>query len=250
MKTIDINCDLGEGIGNESVLMPLLSSCNIACGGHAGDLSTMSHVVELAKTYNVKVGAHPSFPDKKNFGRLILNMSSNDLFDTLKFQIESLQSIVEAQQLKLHHIKPHGALYNLASVDVATATTVVNVIKSIDRDLVLYVPFGSVISKIAQQDGLKVMFEGFADRNYNEDLTLVSRTEPNAMIYDPFKMFAHVYNMISHGKVTTSNGVEVALKVDTFCMHGDGNNVADNLRFLLKNLATKSIQINAFNYGF
>jgi UPF0271 protein len=243
MKTIDINCDLGEGVRNESVLMPLISSCNIACGGHAGDLETMTTVVNLAKINNVNIGAHPSFPDKENFGRAIIAMSADDLFDTLTTQIKSLKVIVEAQQLKLHHVKPHGALYNLASVDAATATVIVNVVKSIDKDLVLYAPFESVISKIAIQEGLRVMFEGFADRNYNEDLTLVSRSELNALIHDPVVMFEHVYNMISRGNVTTREGVEVALKVDTFCVHGDGKNVASNLQFLIKNLASKNIKI-------
>ena len=244
MKTIDINCDLGEGVGNESVLMPLISSCNIACGGHAGDLETMHDVVVLAKNYHVKIGAHPSFPDKKNFGRLVMNMSSIDLFDALKSQIESLKSIVEAQQLKLHHVKPHGALYNLASVDVEIATVIVNVIKSIDENLILYAPFESVISRIAEEEGLKVMFEGFADRNYNQDLTLVSRIKPNALIHDPIKMFDHVYNMICFGKVTTSNGVEVELIVDTICVHGDGENVEENLQLLIQKLVSKNIKIS------
>jgi UPF0271 protein len=243
MKTIDINCDLGEGVRNESVLMPLISSCNIACGGHAGDLETMTTVVNLAKINNVNIGAHPSFPDKENFGRAIIAMSADDLFDTLTTQIKSLKVIVEAQQLKLHHVKPHGALYNLASVDAATATVIVNVVKSIDKDLVLYAPFESVISKIAIQEGLRVMFEGFADRNYNEDLTLVLRSELNALIHDPVVMFEHVYNMISRGNVTTREGAEVPLKVDTFCMHGDEKNVAYNLQFLIKKLASKNIEI-------
>lgn len=240
---IDINCDLGEGVGNEAVLMPLISSCNIACGGHAGDLDTMTKVVNLAKINTVNIGAHPSFPDKENFGRSVITMSANDLFDALTIQIESLKAIVEVHKLKLHHVKPHGALYNLASVDAAIATVIINVIKSIDKDLVLYAPFQSVISKIAMREGLKVMFEGFADRNYNKDLTLVSRAEPNALIHDPIMMFEHVYNMISCGNVTTRDGVEVPLKVDTFCMHGDEKNVAYNLQFLIKKLASKNIEI-------
>nr|WP_321245458.1 5-oxoprolinase subunit PxpA [uncultured Psychroserpens sp.] len=244
MKTIDINCDLGEGVGNESVLMPLISSCNIACGGHAGDIETMMSVVRLAKINAVKIGAHPSFPDKESFGRVVVKMSPSDLFDAVKSQIEGLRSIVEAQQLKLHHVKPHGALYNLASIDAETANIIVNVVKSIDENLVLYAPFGSVISRIAQDEGLKVMYEAFADRNYNEDLTLVSRSKSDALIHDPVMIFEHVCNMISCGKVTTRSGVEVALKADTICVHGDGENVEENLKYLAQELITKNIKIS------
>jgi UPF0271 protein len=243
MKSIDVNCDLGEGVGNESVLMPLISSCNIACGGHAGDMETMVNVVNLAKISDVKIGAHPSFPDKENFGRSIMTMSPNDLFFSLKSQIENLKSIVEAQQCKLHHIKPHGALYNLASVDVEIANIVVKVIKSVDLDLVLYASFGSVISRIARDEGVEVMYEAFADRNYNEDLTLVSRSEEGALINDKDVMFEHVYSMIFNGNVVTRSGVEVALKVDTICVHGDAINVVENLSFLKSKLMKNNIQI-------
>ena len=243
MKSIDVNCDLGEGVGNESVLMPLISSCNIACGGHAGDMETMVNVVNLAKISGVKIGAHPSFPDKENFGRSIMTMSPNDLFFSLKSQIENLKSIVEAQQCKLHHIKPHGALYNLASVDVEIANIVVKVIKSVDLDLVLYASFGSVISRIARDEGVEVMYEAFADRNYNEDLTLVSRSEEGALINDKDVMFEHVYSMIFNGNVVTRSGVEVALKVDTICVHGDAINVVENLSFLKSKLMKNNIQI-------
>lgn len=243
MKTIDINCDLGEGVGNESVLMPLLSSCNIACGGHAGDIETMTSVARLAKINAVKIGAHPSFPDKENFGRVVVKMSPSDLFDAVKSQIESLKLIVEAQQLKLHHVKPHGALYNLASVDAETANIIVNVIKSIDAELILYASFGSVISRVAQDEGVKVMYEAFADRNYNEDLTLIPRSNTHALIRDKDAMLEHVYNMIFFEKVFTRSGAGVALKVDTICVHGDGENVEENLKFLTQELVAKNIKI-------
>ncbi|MFT5244647.1 MAG: UPF0271 protein, partial [Psychroserpens sp.] len=182
--------------------------------------------------------------DKESFGRVIMDLSSSELYDALKSQIESLKSIVEAEQLKLHHVKSHGALYNLASVDAEVAEVVVSVIKSIDENLVLYAPFGSVISKIAQEEGLRVMFEGFADRNYNEDLTLVSRTKSNALIHDSVMIFEHVYNMVFFGKVKTRSGVEAALKVDTVCVHGDGENIEENLRFLTQKLTANNIEIS------
>lgn len=243
MNHVDINCDLGEGIGNEALLMPYLSSCNIACGGHAGDLETMEHVVKLAKKYNVKIGAHPSFPDKENFGRVIIEMSSSDLYRSLENQIITLMKVVQSMNLKLHHVKPHGALYNLASIDKKTAEIMVRVIKGMDNNLILYAPYQSVISEIALKEGLKVMYEGFADRNYNDDLTLVSRQFSDAIIHDSKQIFEHVFNMISQGKVKTKSGAEVALKVDTLCVHGDHENVLENLKYLTSKLKQHSIHI-------
>ncbi|WP_456437578.1 5-oxoprolinase subunit PxpA [Psychroserpens sp.] len=242
-KSIDINCDLGEGLGNEALLMPYLSSCNIACGGHAGDIETMTVVVKLAKKHSVKIGAHPSFPDKENFGRKILHLSSLDLYKTLEDQIKTLVDVLKSMGLKLNHVKPHGALYNLASIDKKTAQIIVSVIKSIDKNLILYAPYQSMISKIAITDGLKVMYEGFADRNYNEDLTLVSRKNDDAIIHDSQQIFEQVFGMIFKEKVGTIDGVEVELKVDTFCIHGDHENVIENLKFLNYKLKQNSINI-------
>jgi len=243
MKQIDINCDLGEGLGNEALLMPYLSSCNIACGGHAGDIETMTSVVKLAEKHHVKIGAHPSFPDKENFGRKLICMSASDLYKTFENQIKALIMVLKSMNLELNHVKPHGALYNLASVDEETAQIIVNVIRDIDQNLILYAPFQSVISKIAIDNGLKVMFEGFADRNYNKDLTLVSRQNNNAIIGDSELIFEHVFRMISEEKVKTISGVEEVVKVDTFCVHGDHKNVIENLKFLTLKLKQNSINI-------
>lgn len=244
MKQIDINCDLGEGIGNEALLMPYLSSCNIACGGHAGEEFTMNLVSELAARYNVKIGAHPSFPDRKNFGRKNMNMSPVKLKASLTKQINALKQILDRKNLKMHHVKPHGALYNLAARDPNIANSIVEVIKSFDANWVLFAPFGSVISEMAVQKGVKVMFEAFADRNYNEDLTLVSRSKSNAIIQDSETMFRHVHKIIFDGKVTTINGVEVELKADTICLHGDGVNVVNNLKELVAKLKQNNIEIS------
>jgi UPF0271 protein len=223
MKTIvvDINCDVGEGFANEAQLMPFISSCNIACGGHAGDRETMLQVVKLAKIHKVNIGAHPSFPDKENFGRQVIDISCADLYTSLKQQIRSLVSVLREEHLTLHHIKPHGALYNLAAIDEKTAKVVIEVVKSIALPLYLYAPYGSVIAELALKEKIPLTYEAFADRNYNEDLTLVSRSQENAIILDPDKVFEHVYHMMYHQKVKTINGVEVALKADTFCVHGD-----------------------------
>ncbi len=232
---VDINADVGEGLNNEAQLMPYLSSCNIACGGHAGDTETMQNVVKLAKEYEVKIGAHPSFPDKQNFGRKVIEMPSADLYTSLKQQVRNLMKVLRTEHVTLHHIKPHGALYNLAVVDKKTARVIIEVVKSIAFPLYLYVPYGSVIADIAQQENVKITFEAFADRNYNEDLTLVSRTQDNAIITDPDAVFDHVYRMIFKQKVKTISGVEADIKAETFCVHGDNPEAIK----LLQNLTVK-----------
>ena len=221
---IDINADVGEGIENEEQLLPLLSSCNIACGGHAGDIAIMRKVVRLAKRYNVKIGAHPSFPDKKNFGRSIIEISNTALYASIKNQIKSLLKICREEQALLHHVKPHGALYNLAAKDKKTAQVIVEVMKRFHQPLTLYVPYGSVIAEIAASENINITYEAFADRNYNEDLSLVSRKLKNAIITDSEQMFEHVHNMVVHKKVKTITGVEVPLEAETFCIHGDNPN--------------------------
>ncbi len=244
MKPIDINCDLGEGIGNEAELMPYLSSCNVACGGHSGDPVTMREVAKLAKIHKVKIGAHPSFPDRENFGRKVLMMSSETLKASLFEQILAFQKILNEEHLQLNHIKPHGALYNLAAKDTATANVVVEVLKQIDPDLVLYVPYNSVISKLAVEENVTIAYEVFMDRNYNDDLSLVSRQHSNALITDPELMFNHVYRMITEEQVRTISGNKVDIKADTFCVHGDGEGVVKNLKMITKKLEEYNIKIN------
>ena len=233
--TIDINVDVGEGVNNESQLMPYISSCNIACGGHAGDVKTMRTVVKLAKQHQVKIGAHPSFPDKENFGRIPVEMPSVDLFKSIKTQIEALLTILKEAHLRLCHVKPHGALYNMAVKDERIATIIVEVIKSIALPLKLYAPYNSVISKIAIENNIPVIYEAFADRNYNNDLTLVSRQEKRALIEDKNEMFKHVYRMISDRKVKTIQGAEIDIIAYAFCIHGDNSKAV----FLVKNLKEK-----------
>ncbi|WP_298902150.1 5-oxoprolinase subunit PxpA [uncultured Psychroserpens sp.] len=244
MIEIDINCDLGEGVGNEAFLMPFISSCNIACGGHAGNKMTMSIVADLAEKYNVKIGAHPSFPDKENFGRKLLNMSPEALYDTVYTQIMSLKTILGNKGLNLHHVKPHGALYNAAVVDKSVARTIIKAVNDIDSGLVLYAPYHSLSAEIAKQEGLQVMYEAFVDRNYNEDLTLVSRQQKTALIDDADHMFEHMCHMILNGKIMTVTGVEIEVKADTFCIHGDHKNVLNNLEHLVGKLKENNIEIS------
>ena len=245
MKThIDINVDVGEGMGNESELMPFISSCNIACGGHAGDFETMQHVVELAKKHSVKIGAHPSFPDKENFGRKTVDMSCTALYTTIKNQIKDLLKAMEESHLQMHHVKPHCALYNLAAVDDRVANVIVEVMKGLMLRAKLYVPYNSVIAKLAHESNIPIMFEAFADRNYNEDLTLVSRTKNDAIISDSNKMFDHVFQILSSEKVKTLSGKNIPIKAETFCIHGDNPKALELITDLSRRLQEKGIKVN------
>ncbi|WP_282042873.1 5-oxoprolinase subunit PxpA [Winogradskyella flava] len=240
---VDINADVGEGLNNEPDLMPYLSSCNIACGGHAGDLQTMAHVVRLAKMHKVKIGAHPSFPDKENFGRVVVDMPATDLYASLKQQIRALQNVLRAENGQLHHIKPHGALYNLAAKDEKTAKVIIEVVKSIALPTNLYVPYGAVIERLAREEDIKITYEAFADRNYNDDLSLVFRKNNNAILNDKNEVLNHVLRVVKHQKVKTISGVEVPIKASTFCVHGDTKNALEILRYLNQELPKNYINI-------
>ena len=238
---IDINADVGEGIGNEDQLFPLISSCNIACGGHSGDLETMLSIVRLAKKNNLKIGAHPSFPDKKNFGRKIMNISKDILIKSLKNQIQSLRSILIQENVELNHIKAHGALYNFASNDKETARIIIDLTKEINTKL--YAPYSSLISKMAREEGVKICNELFIDRNYNSNLTLVSRDNPNALIENSNEMFKHVYNIINN-KIISVDKKAISVEFDTLCIHGDNPNaieLLEELHLKLNNIEIKII---------
>lgn len=231
MKTIDINCDIGEGLENEHLVLPLITSCNIACGGHAGSIKIIDKILFLAKQYNVKIGAHPSFPDKENFGRKVMQISNSALYESLVNQLHLFNQRAHIQKVKIHHIKAHGALCNLISVDFDKAECFVQAVLHVFKKVNLYVPFNSVIEKVAIINKLPIIYEAFADRNYNEDLTLVDRTEPNAILIEPKEIVKHVLN-IKQGIVKTITGNEVLIKADTFCVHGDNENVVEILKSL------------------
>ena len=220
MIQIDINSDVGEGVGNEALLMRYLSSCNIACGGHAGDSETIEKVIGLAVKYHVKIGAHPSYPDRANFGRKVLEIDASELKRSLKDQILRVSAFAKLQQTNLHHIKPHGALYNKAAADAITAKLIIETIEEIDDSLSLYVPYNSVISALAK-GRLQTVVEGFADRNYNDDYSLVSRSKKEALLTDPEAIWNHILPMITQGKLRTITGKELPFEVDTLCVHGD-----------------------------
>jgi UPF0271 protein len=241
---IDINCDVGEGVGNEADIFPLISSCSIACGGHAGDTKSMTKMVELAQQYKVKIGAHPSYPDKLNFGRVSMKMDAKELADSIQTQIESLKSISERMGVRLHHIKPHGALYNDIAKDEKLGIIFLEAITKYKSDLFLYVPPGSVIEELAHKNGFKVKLEAFGDRNYTTDLELVSRKHPDALITAPEAVLNHLLEIIKRGRVRTVTGDLRNLMADTYCIHGDTRNALQILTYLSLELPNHKIYIN------
>lgn len=243
MITIDINCDVGEGVANEHLLMQYISSCNIACGGHFGDKNTIDKTIELALKNDVKIGAHPSFPDKVNFGRKIMEISNVDLQQSLEEQLLLFKNRMEKQNAKIHHVKPHGALYNLIVKDKVIAKVVVAAIKNTLKNVKLYVPYNSVIEKIANENNVEIVYEAFADRNYNEDLSLVSRNNSNAIISDAEKVYKHLLHIIKNEKVLTLMKSKVTIKANTFCIHGDNEKALEILKKITKLLKIENIQI-------
>ncbi len=240
---ININVDMGEGVGNESELMPYISSCNIACGGHAGDIDTMRSIIKLAKQYDVKIGAHPAFPDRENFGRVPMELPAIVLYKSIKKQVRDLLVVLKEEHARLYHIKPHGALYNLAAIDRKIANIIIEVIKSMALPIKLYAPYNSVIAEIAKENNIAIKYEAFADRNYNEDLTLVSRNKDHALITDSDILFDHVYRMYHTQKVKTVTGVEKHIHVDTFCVHGDNTEAVHLIKDLSTRLKDKGVTI-------
>ncbi len=233
---IDINCDVGEGVANEHLIMPYISSCNIACGGHFGDINSIDKTLKLAIENNVKIGAHPSFPDKENFGRRLIQISDDELKNSIQNQINLFLERLNLVGAKLHHIKPHGALYNAIAVEEKLAILFIDITKEYLKDAFLYIPYQSVIEKVALKNNIKIKYEAFADRNYNDDLTLVSRKEKKALLVDETAIFNHVLNMVKHTKVKTVSGLEKEIKADTFCVHSDTKNALEIVKHLNQEL--------------
>ena len=227
---LNINCDLGEGLNNEHIIMPLINSCNIACGGHAGDNGSMIECVEISIKNNVKIGAHPSYPDKINFGRKKIDISPSQLSYSIISQIESLETIADSYGLELNHIKAHGALYNQMIVDTELSNFYLNTIKDFKNKCSLYIPYKSEIEKIALKKGFSIIYEVFGDRNYNDDLSLVSRSNENALITDPESVVNHIKTIKETETVKTINGNYKKIKFDTICIHSDTNNSIEILK--------------------
>ena len=245
MFSIDVNCDMGEGAGNDEQLMPFTSSASIACGYHAGDEQTMHQTVDLCLKYNVAIGAHPSFADKENFGRSEMNLSPEEVYELVTIQVDSLSKIVKAKGAMLHHVKPHGALYNMAAKDLSLAGVIAKAVKDIDPSLILYGLAGSYSITQAIKTGLKTGSEVFADRTYRDDGSLTPRKEPGAMIDDRNKAVAQVLQMIKDKTVNGLSGKKISILAETICIHGDGQHAVEFAKAIHHQLNEEGIGIKA-----
>jgi UPF0271 protein len=226
MRTIDINSDLGEfadelHLESDRQVLNYVTSANIACGFHASDSLTMTKSVRMAKEAGVQIGAHPGFPDRENFGRLPMEMSPEEVKAIVLYQAGALQAICKAEGTKLHHVKPHGALYNMAAKDEALALAIAEAVAETAEDLILFGLSGSLMEKAAKAKGVPFASEVFADRAYEDDGSLVSRSKPGAMIEDESLAISRMVRLMREGVVESINGKSIPLRADTICVHGD-----------------------------
>ncbi len=243
MASIDLNCDMGEGMNNDEQLMPFISSANIACGFHAGNADIMKHTLEAALRNGVAIGAHPGFNDKKNFGRTEMQLSSNELYDLITYQIYLLQKICDEFNVRIHHIKPHGALYNMAAKNIEMSKTIAEAIKDVDEHFILYGLSGSHLINEAKKINLKTASEVFADRTYQNDGSLTSRNFSNALIENENISVQQVLQMVQKQSVTSVSGNTIKIKADTICIHGDGKHAIDFAKKINQTLKQNNIEI-------
>lgn len=243
---IDLNADLGEGCGNDEALLALISSANIACGWHAGDAATMLQTVKWALANKVSIGAHPSFPDRENFGRTEMQRDPEAVYADVLYQIGALDAMVRAQGGELAHVKPHGALYNMAVRDAKLCEAIVRAVRDYDSDLVFFGLANSQMIDIARAAGLRVKEEVFADRGYNPDGTLVKRGTPGALHEDEDVALNQTLSMVRDKQVRAIDGTWVPIRAETVCLHGDGAHALAFARRIRERLGTDG---NAFRAG-
>jgi len=243
--TVDLNADLGEGAGHDDELFELISSANIATGFHAGDADTMHAAVSIAKAHGVAVGAHPSFFDRENFGRKELEIPDQEVFDAVAYQLGIFQAIASALDVQPNHVKPHGALYNMAVHDDRLADAIARAIASVDPKLILFAPDNSQLARAGEAHGLQLAREIFADRNYLNDGWLVPRTRPDALLSDPKEGARRVLRMLREGKVQSVEGRDVDVRGETICVHGDTPGAVEFARELRMQLEHEGVRITA-----
>jgi UPF0271 protein len=237
---------MGEGIGNDAAIFPYITSANIACGYHAGDETSMRETILLAKESRVAIGAHPSFLDRENFGRTeIKNLKPKEVYELVTEQVKILEKIVLACNAQLHHIKPHGALYNMAAKDTALAMAIAHAVYDFDKRLVLFGLSGSYSISEAQSLGLKTASEVFADRTYQDDGSLTPRSQPNALIEDGERCIKQVLQMVKNKKLTSVSGKEISIVADTICLHGDGKNAVSFAKVIYERLKAENVELKA-----
>ncbi len=249
---ININCDLGEKSKHHSNkydpdLLEIVNSANVACGFHAGDNETMNQVVEISKKNSVSIGAHPSFNDPENFGRQRMNLSAAEIRKLIIDQYEMLQKISENHGEKVTHIKPHGALNNMACEDIELATTLAKAINEISKDLIYLVPTGSKMEEAAKRFNMKIACEIFADRNYEDDGNLVSRKKSHALITDPGQAKKHVLNMVKNQALNCHSGKQIPCEIDSVCIHGDNESSLATAKSIRENLVENGLILKPLN---
>ena len=249
---ININCDLGESsklhsTENDPLLLNIVNSANIACGYHAGDERTMEKTIEISKKNSVSIGAHPSFKDRENFGRKRLNLSSVEITKLITEQINILSEIAEKKGLSVTHVKPHGALNNMACEDYKLAKTISESIMRINKDLIFLVPAGSEMEKAGKKLGMKIAAEIFADRNYEDDGNLVSRSKKNAMIIDPKIAEQHIIKMVQNQSLNCYSGKQIPCEIDSVCVHGDGQSAVKTAKQIKDELIKAGVTLRTLD---
>ena len=242
---VDLNADLGEGEPSEGELLRLVSSANIACGFHAGDPQSMAASILAARAAGVAVGAHPSLADRENFGRRDLPVSTGEVLALVTYQIGAFQAIARSLGVCPNHVKPHGALYNMAARDAALAEAVAHAILAVDRSLILFAPGGSALAQAGEAIGLRVAREVFADRNYQPDGSLVPRSQPHALLRDAGEAAARVLRMLREELVRAIDGSDIPIQADTICVHGDTPDAVAFVQDLRARLAAAGIAVAA-----
>jgi 5-oxoprolinase (ATP-hydrolysing) subunit A len=250
MKTIDLNCDMGESygawkMGADAEVMPFISSANIACGFHGGDPATIRKTVKIAVDHGVAVGAHPSLPDIMGFGRRAMKITPQEMYDLVLYQAGAVEAFARAAGAKLHHVKCHGALYNMAAMDEGLSEAMVKAVKDLGGGVMLYALSMSKNFEIAKQQKLAVMGEVFADRGYTDEGTLSPRDKPGGMIEDPAASVKQVLGMIEGGYVTSLNGKRVPVAADTLCLHGDQPGAVTFAKTLRQTFKERGISVAA-----
>ena len=249
---ININCDLGESskfcsTENDPLLLKIVNSANIACGYHAGDKPTMEKTIKISKENSVSIGAHPSFNDPENFGRKRLNLPSWEISKLIIDQINILSNIASSSGIKVTHVKPHGALNNMACEDYELAKTISESIIQVNKDLIFLVPTGSQMEKAGKKLGMKIATEIFADRNYEDNGNLISRSKSNAMITDPKIAKKHVIKMVENQTLNCYSGKQIPCEIDSICVHGDGKSAVSTAKEIKEGLVKSGIILKPLN---
>lgn len=242
---IDLNSDLGEGAGHDEEILNLVSSANIACGFHAGDPASIFASIQAALERGVSVGAHPSFPDRENFGRTEMTIPSAEVYSSVAYQIGAFQALTRAAGGRMNHVKPHGALYNMAVRDRTLADVIANAIFALDPKLILFAPAASLLDTAATELGLATASEVFADRNYLPDGSLVPRSDSNAFVHDPVEAADRIIRILGEGKVRAVDGTDVDVFGTTVCVHGDNPQAVAFVRQLRERLEQEDVLIAA-----